>query len=123
LLDQPQIISLHQLKTAIKVRLDPAIEVGEALPHHPPAIAQMSINRKRISILNRSMTMNSKVCSRLTCDRLDPRPHMLVKWCSGKPIAILGRRKIIGRDAVLELLSFAIRIPKSGSVRQRDMPG
>src|ERR1700751_4261995 len=72
------------------------------------------------------MTMNSKVCSPLPCltrDRLDPRPYMLVKWRSGKPIAILGRRKIIGRDAVLELLSFAIRVPKSGSVRQRDMSG
>jgi hypothetical protein len=50
LLDQPQILAFHQLTTAIKVRLDPAIEVGEALRHHPSAITQMSINRKRISI-------------------------------------------------------------------------
>src|SRR5262249_38956779 len=59
----------------------------------------------------------------LTRYRLDPRPHMLVKWRSGKPIAILAGRELIGRDAVLEFLSFTVRIPKSGSVRERDVPG
>src|SRR5215831_17705578 len=48
---------------------------------------------------------------------------MLMKWRPGKPIAILGRGQIIGRDAVLKLLSFTVRIPKSGSVRERDVTG
>src|SRR5215472_6630439 len=48
---------------------------------------------------------------------------MFVKRRSGEPIAILGSRELIGRDSVLEFLSFTIRIPKSGSVRERDMPG
>src|ERR1035437_4409372 len=55
--------------------------------------------------------------------RLDPRRHVLVERRAREPVAILGHRKLIGRNPILKFLTFAVGVPQAGPVRQRDVTG
>lgn len=44
LLEEAQIVTCHQLKTATKVRLDPTVDVGQPLRDHAPAVAHLFVN-------------------------------------------------------------------------------
>ncbi len=51
LLQQARVIALHQLEAALEARLDPAVDVAQALGHAPAGVAQVPVDRPGIAIL------------------------------------------------------------------------
>src|SRR5262249_25607184 len=50
LLEEAQVVALHELKAAAEVGLDPAVDVLQSGGEHPPAIAQLAVDRDHVVV-------------------------------------------------------------------------
>jgi len=50
LLQQPQVVALHELEAAREVRLDPAVDVTQPFRQRTPAVAHLAVDRQHVVV-------------------------------------------------------------------------